>query len=192
MEEKLNILFYNCVDELKSIGIDIKNKDIGEITIELAKRNTKRYGCCKQELPDINYYHIEKRGKHRIKVYDKFQKHTIEISKWVMDLDDKIIKNTIIHEIIHCFYGCNNHGEEFKKYAKYINQKLGYNITRLGNKEEDFKKSNIEFVPDKINYKYKIVCSDCGQIFYRQRLQKNFTRKFRCGKCNGMLQLIEK
>ena len=191
MEEKLNSLFNECIDELKSAGINVKNKDVGEITINLAKRNAKRYGCCKQGFPDIRYYHIEKRGRHRVKVYDKFQKHNIEISKWVMDLNEEIIKNTIIHEIIHCFYGCNNHGSEFKKYAKYINQKLGYNITRLGNKEEDFKKSNIEFVPEKKEYIYKIVCSICGQTFYRQRLQKNFIKKFRCGKCNGKLHLEE-
>ena len=190
MEEKLNCLFNECIIELKSIGIDVKEMNIDKIEISLAKRKTKRYGCCKQENPDVNYFHVEKRGRYKVKVYDKFKKHNIEISKWVMDLDEKIIKNTIIHEIIHCFYGCNNHGREFKKYATYINQKLGYKISRLGNKEEDFKNSNIEFVPEERNYKYKIKCLKCGQVFFRQRLQKNFIRKYRCGKCNGKLQLL--
>ena len=40
---------------------------------------------------------------------------------------DIIIKNTIIHELIHCLPKCTNHGKEFKKYAKIINEKLGYN-----------------------------------------------------------------
>lgn len=190
MEERLNQLFNECIKELKSIGIDVENGNIGEISISLAKRKAKRYGCCKQENPDTKYYHIEKRGRYKVKVYDKFKKHNIEISKWVMDLDDEIIKNTIIHEIIHCFPGCNNHGINFKKYATYINQKLGYGITRLGNKEEDFKKSNLEFAPENLNYKYKIECIDCGQVFFRQRLVKNFVKKFRCGKCKGELHLV--
>ena len=37
---------------------------------------------------------------------------------------------------------------------------------------------------------YKIKCKDCGQIYYRKRLNKNFTKKYRCGKCKGKLELI--
>lgn len=187
MDEKLDKLFNECISELKSIGIDVKNNNVGEVNICLAKRNTKRYGCCKQKNPQS--YHYEKRGKYKVKVYDKFEKNNIEISKWVMELDEKVIKNTIMHEIIHCFYGCNNHGVKFKKYAEYINDNLGYSISRVGNKEEDFKKSNIEYIPEKQNYKYKIICPGCGQIFYRQRLKKNFFKIFRCGKCKGKLYL---
>lgn len=47
-----------------------------------------------------------------------------------MELEDDIIKNTIIHEIIHCMPYCSNHGEIFKKYAKHINSKLNYDIAR--------------------------------------------------------------
>ena len=56
MENKLQNLFSQCVEELKSIGIDINNnKLIGEINISLAKRNAKRYGCCRHEDPDEKY-----------------------------------------------------------------------------------------------------------------------------------------
>ena len=101
-----------------------------------------------------------------------------------MELDERIIKNTIIHEIIHCMPYCNNHGEQFKKYAEYINSKLGYNISRIGNKKEDYKNSNIEYREEK-RFNYKIVCEKCNQTFYRQRLNKYFQLKFRCGKCGG-------
>ena len=102
----------------------------------------------------------------------------------------KYIKNTILHELIHCLPYCNNHGEEFKKYANLINQSYGYNITRVGDKKKDFEKSNIEF-EDTENYKYKIVCNNCSQEFYRKRLDKNFTRKYRCGKCGGKFNIID-
>ena len=102
-----------------------------------------------------------------------------------MDLDDKLVKNTIIHEIIHCFPYCTNHGEQFKAYAKLINDKLGYNITRVGNKKEDYQKSNADFEEEEKDYNYKIQCTKCNHIGYRYRLTKNFERKYRCALCGG-------
>ena len=61
--------------------------------------------------------------------------------------------------------------------------------TRLGNKEEDYRESNLDFEKDDKNYKYKIICENCRQIFYRKRLQKNLLKKYRCGKCGGKLIL---
>lgn len=190
MEQKLLNLYEKCLKELSSIGIDLSEEKIGKISISLAKRKTARYGCCKQEKPDKEEFHYIKRGRRKYKIYDKFLIHNIEISKWVMDLDEKIIKNTIIHEIIHCLPYCNNHGKEFKKYANYINENLQYNITRVGNKKEDYEKSNKEF-NEESKYKYKIRCKKCGYIYLRKRLKKDFTKKYRCGKCQGKLELVE-
>lgn len=60
----------------------------------------------------------------------------------------------------------------------------------FGNKREDYQKSNIEY-KEEIKYKYKIECTDCNQVFYRQRNNKNFTRKYRCGKCGGKFKITE-
>lgn len=131
-EHKLNKLFQECISELVSIGINIQdNKDIGKVEIHISKRNNKRYGVCKQEEPDASTMYVERIGRSKVIKYLKYKKHTIEISPWVMELDDSIIKNTIMHEIIHCLPNCNNHGKIFKQYAKYINQKLGYDISRV-------------------------------------------------------------
>ena len=183
MERKLNCLFYQCVEELNSIGIDVNNNpNIGLIDITISRRNNKRYGCCKQEEPDIKTKYIEKLGKKRITKYARFNKHHIEISPWIMGLDESIKKNTIMHEIIHCFPFCNNHGKDFKKYANYINDKLGYDISRVGDKKEDFFKSNISYSEDEL-FNYHIQCVNCRYSFYRKRLVKNFVSKFRCGYC---------
>ena len=189
MKEKLDILFNESINELKSIGIDMLDKEkIGTIDIDFSKRKTKRYGCCKQEDPDKNSAY---RIKRRI-YYRKFNKHHIEISKWLMELNDDIIKNTIIHELIHCLPDCNNHGKKFKEVAKLINEKLGYNITRLGNKKEDYIKSNIlEKFNEDVKYNYKIYCEKCNQVYYRQRLARNFTKKYLCGICRGKF-IVEK
>ena len=188
MEEKLKRLYTECISELESININLKEEEIGKIDISISKRKTKRYGCCKQEEPDKSTAYRKKELIH----YRKYNKHHIEISNWLMNLNDDIIKNTIIHEIIHCIPNCNNHGSEFKKYCRLINQKLGYKISRLGNKEEDYKNSNLEFEKTLPIYKYEIRCKVCNQVYYRQRLVKNFCKKFRCGKCKGKLEIIEK
>ena len=187
MEEKLNRLYEECINELKSININLEEENIGKIDISLSKRKNKRYGCCKQEEPDKTSSY----RKNRIIHYRKYNKHHIEISKWLMNLNDDIIKNTIMHEIIHCFPDCNNHGKEFKKYSEFINEKLGYNISRLGNKEEDYKKSNLKFEKTIPCYKYEIRCQICNYVYYRQRLTKNFTKKYRCGNCKGKLKIVE-
>lgn len=185
-QEKLNKLYTQCIKELNTLGLNISQENIGTITIQISKRNNKRYGCCKQEDPDEKYKTIEKIGRRKIIKYEKFNKHTIEVSNWVFDLNDEIIKNTIMHEIIHCFPYCNNHGKQFKMYAKYINEKLGYNITRLGNKKQDYENSNVQY--QEKEYKYLIKCTNCGKLFYRNRLAKNFFRKYRC-QCGGRLKL---
>ena len=99
MKNKLERLYNECIVELKSIGINIIEMDVGDISIDFSKRKTKRYGCCKQEEPDKKTAY----RKNRIVYYRKFNKHYIEISKWLMDLNEDIIKNTIMHELIHCF-----------------------------------------------------------------------------------------
>ena len=190
MEQKLNKLFLECVDELSKIGIDILDtKQYGEITISFAKRNNKRYGCCKQEEPDKNYKVVTRIGRRRVIRYERFNKHHIEISKWVMELDETIIKNTIMHELIHCMPYCNNHGEIFKKCANLINSEYGYDISRVGNKKKDFEKSNVEF-NEEVKYNYRIICNGCKQEFFRQRISKNFKAKFRCGKCGGKFEVL--
>lgn len=190
MQERLEKLLDDCIKELESIKFKIRNNpEVGEIDIKISKKATKRYGCCKQEKPDKRYYHTINGKYGESIVYDRFKVHHIEISKWVMQLDEKIIKNTIIHEILHCLPACNNHGVLFRQYADYINEKLNYNITRLGNREEDFKYSNIEYKEKEINYKYKICCKKCGKVFYRQRMKKNLIKKYCCSLCGGRLEL---
>lgn len=186
MEEKLLCLYNKCLEELKSIGIEIpKNVDI-----KITTRAKKRYGCCKPIEPDISSKYYEYKNLKRIIKYGKYNKYVIEISSWVLDLNDDIIKNTIMHELIHCLPKCNNHGHEFKKYTEYINSKLNYNINRVGNKQEDYKQSNVEYKDERKN-NYKIICTRCNQTFYRQRCVHNFEKKYRCGICKGKLKIIK-
>lgn len=190
MEEKLNRLYRECIKELNMVGIDILDeKYYGKIDISISKRNNKRYGCCRQEEPDKRYKAIIKRGRRKIIRYERFNRHHIEISKWVLELEDNIIKNTIIHELIHCIPYCNNHGSEFKKYAKLINNTYGYDISRVGDKKRDYEKSNLEY-NEGSKYNYRVVCKGCKQEFYRQRINKDFAKKYICGKCKSKFEVV--
>ena len=140
MEEKLNRLYRECIKELNMIGVDILNeKYYGKIDISIAKRNNKRYGCCRQEEPDKR---------------------------------------------------CNNHGSEFKKYAKLRNNTYGYDISRVGDKKKDYEKSNLEYSEGQ-KYNYRVVCKGCDQEFYRQRINKDFTKKYVCGKCKSKFEVVK-
>ena len=180
MENKLQELYEECIKELKEIGIDLTKLDTGSIDIKLSNRSKKNYGYCKQEEPDKKFCKRVKKRRRIVWECNKFNKHTIVISSWVLNLDEKIIKNTIMHELIHCIPYCNNHGKMFKYYAEIINNKLGYSISRIGNKEKDYQNSNLEYEKEIKNYKYEVICQNCGQKVYRQRINKNFTRKYRC------------
>ena len=149
----LQKLYKECIQELNRIGINFEDK---EINIILSKRNNKRYGCCRPESPNCDYKNVTRKGFKYIIKYDDYKKYTIEISRWVLDLNEDIIKNTIIHELIHCLPYCNNHGVNFKKYANLINAKLQYNISRVENKKEDFQDSNIEY-KEKEEYYHKLI-----------------------------------
>ena len=60
MEERLKRLYEECINELKSIEIDVLDEKNGIIEIALSKRSKSRYGCCKQEEPDSSSRYYEK------------------------------------------------------------------------------------------------------------------------------------
>ena len=160
MEEKLNRLYRECIKELNMVGIDILDERYyGKIDIAISKRNNKRYGCCRQEEPDKRYKVITKRGRRKIIRYERFNKHHIEISKWVLELE-------------------------------LINNIYGYDISRVGDKKKDYEKSNLEYSEGQ-KYNYKVVCKGCDQEFYRQRINKDFTKKYVCGKCKSKFEIVK-
>lgn len=105
------------------------------------------------------------------------------------DIDDQIALDTIMHELLHTVPGCFNHGEKWKVYAKYINQKLPqYNITRVVKDGE----TGLTIEHKQPVYKYILRCTKCGQEIKRQKASKIITnyKRYRCGRCGGRLELI--
>ena len=43
MQEKLEKLFNQCINELKSIGLNVSKENVGDIKIQISKRNNKNW-----------------------------------------------------------------------------------------------------------------------------------------------------
>lgn len=161
LNEKLMRLVKECENELKSISLDTKlNK---RITYEVNYKAKKRLGqCCYNGLDYV----------------------TINISSWLLEsFSDKDVKNTIMHEIIHTFDDCNNHGSEWQRYANMVNRCLGYNIKRLCNINELCKRNDIDIDTFNNRYKYEITCKTCGRVFHTYKMSAWTKTCYKSGNC---------
>ena len=41
-----------------------------------------------------------------------------------------------------------------------------------------------------LKYNYRVVCKGCKQEFYRQRINKDFVKKYICGKCKSKFEVV--
>lgn len=166
--EKVNIIFKEIIKEAQDLKIPVPENICKEITIN--PRPKKRFGCCK--LKD---------GKFRI-----------EISAFVLDTDERKIREVIAHEILHACKGCQNHGMRWKEYAERMNVQYGYRIKRVSSFQEmGLETEQEKDAQDKI--KYIIKCQKCGREYPRQRFTCVMKKinAYRC-QCGGKLTLIRK
>lgn len=164
-----NLLQYvnECTEELDLIGIDYTLPK----RWESSKRLTRKYGYCRISL-FRNKPTIEK----------------IVISSRLLDerIPENILKDTIIHELIHTCDGCFNHGREFQNIARQINDAYGYSIGTYVNKNEHKIVSNVYKPKER---KYKISCPTCGRIWGYKIKTKAYKHpeEYICSKCKSKL-----
>ena len=156
-----NIALRKCKVELEKIGVTFKE----DLNWEFKITNRKtQFGDCEYKK--------------------KENKIIITLSKYMfenMNTDETNPINTTMHEMIHAS-GVWNHGREFKRIARLVNDKYGYNVKRVH-------KANF----DDDAYKYIMVCKDCGQKIGRHkksRFVKNYD-KYSCGVCDGKFERIK-
>lgn len=161
---KLLELKNDCLDELASIDLLDNVGEIDEWYVD--KRATRRLGVCKHRRCMEYIY------------------HSIGISSWLLkDFDDKTIKNTIMHELLHTFEGCDNHGYKWQKYADIVNTKLGYNIKRLSSLETICENNDIDYNKyENVHYKYKGTCKKCGYVWRQNRLSAHTLMSYKLGR----------
>lgn len=163
---RLEKLMKEAMKELHNIDIYPAENIIG---IKSNRRAKRRLGCCKKIM--IN-------GKIG---------YEIEISTMLENEDDKRIKEIIHHELLHTCKGCLNHGQKWKALAAEVNKAYGYNITTTARSEE------INLANPR-SYKYMIRCKKCGTTSYRMKKSKvvSHPENYRCSKCGGRLEILEK
>ena len=156
-----------CIAELKSMGIK----------------------CGK-----VRKWEINNRAKCRLGQCVRVSIGVFDISIAGFLLEDKtdilILKNTIIHELLHTVKGCFKHTGKWKLLAEEVNRNFPqYNIRRTFNREEIANLTDIK----KPEYRYILKCKSCGLEIMRQRKTQAVTnyKNYRCGKCGGNLERIK-
>lgn len=95
---------------------------------------------------------------------------------------EKIIRETIAHELCHTLPGCMNHGKEFHKKADSIYRLMGYHIDTKADVD-----SSAYFQKYLPQADYMLICDKCGNQVPVARLSdpvKNPTN-YNCAKCGG-------
>ena len=111
----------------------------------------------------------------------------ITINPALLDSSETDLEDTILHEMIHTVDGCWNHGAEWKRKAKMINDRFGYNISRCGNTDA-VEKRREEHSP----YKYAVECPVCGYRWKYRRWCKTVAHPdhYRCTECDAKLKAV--
>lgn len=151
-----------CQAELASIGISCGRVARWSVN----SRANGRWGLCKKT--GENSYEIQ--------ISHKLLEDTVS---------DQVLKDTIVHELLHTLPGCLNHSQAWKEFARRVNQALpSYQIkVRTSYAEKGIAP------PRKVpQYRYILRCQKCGAEIRRQRMSDvvRFPQRYRCA-CGGTL-----
>lgn len=116
-DERINKMLAECIELMRELDVPISENICPEVTLTGSRRNYGR--CC---------------GKGTLKKYTEYDFY-IEISGHTLENTEKSLRNTLIHELLHTVPGGLCHTGEWKKWAKYVSAKTGYNIQRLDGDE---------------------------------------------------------
>ena len=158
----LNAYFNTCLKEVEAIGIRPGN--IVEVKVNTRARH--RWGQCKC-VP----------GGYSI---------NINAALLNPSNDERGLKETLIHEILHTVPGSMDHGIVWKSHAEEMNRHYGYNIKRCSSSEEKGVTEDYGSRP-----KYTITCQRCGRTFGRDRASNliKHTSLYYCARCKGPLKV---
>ena len=170
MTNLLNQYYEFAIELLSTLGICY-----GEVTkvFIMPKASTRTLGLCE-------------RNKDYWGDWDGTYNISLNPCLFADGVNDDIIIQTLLHELIHTVYGCFNHGKNFKHYARIINNKYGYNISRL----TDSSQFGVEL--PKREYKYEIWCTVCNKRVARYKRKSHIVEcverdggsTCRCKTCN--------
>lgn len=155
-------LFNEVVKEFEAIGISVNTNIIKDI--KLNNRLSRVTGVCSH------------RGDNFI----------IDISTKIYKTQpEQEIKGVIVHEIIHTFDKCFNHGNEFMFFLKQMSNKYGYKLARTRKIVDD-----VAYAKES---KYIIACKKCGAVIGKDKMQDcvRHPESYSCRHCGGDFERIK-
>lgn len=168
----------------------VSRKDL-ELFKELVSECKVVVESCGYTLPQIDYSLNPRLSRAIGRCKSRINRRTNERSCFQIELSEDIfkayakenkidkIKNTILHEMCHALPDGNNHGYQWKHYAKIVGKKGNQIITVTAEVDEVIKSVKTS------KYKYSIVCNSCGATYNYSRKPKianNLSNcKCRCG-----------
>lgn len=160
IQEELNALLYEEAESLRAMGIPISREIQPQVVVNT--RAKRRLGCC-----------IRKEGVF-----------TIEVSSGILN-QPELLRDTLVHELLHTCYGCQNHGKRWKAYAAKVGEKLGVEVHRTVAVDGPVERLRQDPV------KYFLRCKSCGAVIPRRRMSKAVKNPshYRCA-CGGKLERI--
>lgn len=114
-------------------------------------------------------------------------RYTIQLNPNILKFEtdgEKIIRETVAHELCHTLPGCMNHGREFHSKAASIMRLMGYHIDTKA--DTDSSEYFIKYLPQA---DYMLICDKCGNQVPIARLSdpvKN-PMNYSCKKCDGSI-----
>ena len=129
-DARINRMLAESIALMKELGVPISNSICPEV--RLVGSHCKYGRCC---------------SKGSLKRYTEYD-YYIEISGHILQNTEKSLRSVLIHELLHTMPEGYDHRGEWKKWAKYVSEKTGYNIKRLDGDEteEDLKRLEGEYI----------------------------------------------
>lgn len=118
-DARINRMLAECIELMRELEVPISDSICPEVILV---GTHSYYGRCN--------------SKGSLKRYTEFD-YYIEISGHTLQNTEKSLRNTLIHELIHTVPDGMCHTGEWKKWAKYVSEKTGYNIQRLSGDETE-------------------------------------------------------
>lgn len=156
--------------EYSSLTSAMRNID----SVSINRRSKSRRGCCK---------------------FKGTCGASVEISEYMLDLPEKEVLTTMIHELLHTFKDSRGHTGNWLRRANFIKNVTGYNVTRVRTIEGEYEiRKNYYEELDKKREAHTIIhkCNNCGCEIVRHR-ETNFTKhpeRYRCSQCGGKFQRV--
>lgn len=155
-----DILLAQVIAQARSLSVPVSHGIDPHVAVN--DRARTRFGCCKTVGG----------------------RHTVELSRALLEADERCIRQVLAHEILHTCPGCANHGRRWQHWAALMNRAFGYDICRTHAPEA-------LGLSDPRPVRYLVVCRQCGNTLARMKRSAlvEHPERYRC-RCGGTLSVL--